>query len=194
MKQEWWESGKPRSSCRALINDLAGTSTEEASEVYLSDGGHFDNLGVYELVRRRCRLIIACDAGADSTYSCTDLARVVEKCRVDFGAEINIDLGELQPTEPLFSEDATMRVSKSPFCEGTIRYAGGLTGELIYIKPCLNVKLPQDVLAYARTAYTFPHQSTADQFFDEAQFESYRALGYACASAAAATVASAIRR
>ncbi|MGA2223600.1 MAG: patatin-like phospholipase family protein [Syntrophobacteraceae bacterium] len=194
MKQEWWESGNPRSSWRALFNELAGTTTEEAREVYLSDGGHFDNLGVYELVRRRCRLIIACDAGADPSCSCVDLARLVEKCRVDLGAEISIDLGELRPAAPLFPGDATMRVSKSAFSKGTIRYEDGHTGKLIFIKPCLNTKLPQDVLAYARTAITFPHQSTVDQFFDETQFESYRALGYACASAAAAAVESAMRR
>ncbi len=193
MKQEWWESGKPRSSWRALMDELTGTTTEDAREVYLSDGGHFDNLGVYELVRRRCRLIIACDAGADPDYLCVDLARVVEKCRVDFGAEINIDLDDLQPAKPLFPGDATMRESKSPFCVGTINYAHGHPGKLIYIKPCLNKKLlPQDVFAYARTALSFPHLSTADQFFDEAQFESYRALGYVCASAAADDVTSAM--
>jgi hypothetical protein len=192
MKREAWESGYPRSSWRALMNELTGRTTEESDVVYLSDGGHFDNLGVYELVRRRCRLIIACDAGQDSTCSCADLARVAEKCRVDFGAEIIIDLNELQPTEHLFPGDATMRVSKSAFCKGTIRYGDGHSGELIYIKPCLDTKLSQDVIAYARTHATFPHQSTADQFFDEAQFESYRALGYACASAAVPSVASAM--
>lgn len=192
MKQEWWESGNPRSSWRALMNELTGTTAEESREVYLSDGGHFDNLGAYELVRRRCRLIIVCDAGADPTYSCIDLARVVEKCRVDFGAEIKIDPADLRPAAPLLPGDATVRVSNKPFSVGTIRYADGHTGTLIYIKPCLNTELPRDVLAYARGALTFPHQSTADQFFDETQFESYRALGYACASTAAGTVASAM--
>ena len=193
MERRAWESGYPRSSWGALMNELAGTTTEESEVVYLSDGGHFDNLGVYELVRRRCRLIIACDAGQDPTYSCTDLARVAEKCRVDFGAEIIIDLDELQPAAHLFPEDATMRVSKSAFARGTIRYGDGRIGELIYIKPCLDMKLSQDVIAYARAQVAFPHQTTADQFFDEAQFESYRALGFACASAAVPTVKSAMR-
>jgi hypothetical protein len=196
MIQESWESGGPRSSWHALMNELTGTTTEEAREVYLSDGGHFDNLGVYELVRRRCRLIIACDAGADADYLCVDLARVVEKCRVDFGAEIKIDLGELRPSALLFPGDEKLRESTSPFCVGTIHYAHGHPGKLIYIKPCLNRELlpqAQDVLAYARTDIKFPHQSTADQFFDEAQFESYRALGYVCGSAASDSVESAMR-
>ena len=193
MKRKWWKSGYPRSSWRALLNELTGSTTEESEAVYLSDGGHFDNLGVYELVRRRCRLIIACDAGEDPAYSCTDLSRVIEKCRVDFGAKIIIDPCDLWPTAPLFPGDKTMRVSKSAFCTGTIRYADDHVGKLIYIKPCLNTKLPQDVIAYARASSTFPHQSTADQFFDEAQFESYRALGYACALAVAPTVESAMR-
>jgi hypothetical protein len=193
MKQEWWESGGPRSSWRALMKELTGTTTEYAREVYLSDGGHFDNLGVYELVRRRCRLIIACDAGADPDYLCVDLARVVEKCRVDFGAEIKIDLGELRPSALLFPGDEKLRESTSMYSVGTIHYAHGHPGKLIYIKPCLNRKLlPQDVLAYAQTATTFPHLTTADQFFDEARFESYRALGYVCGSAAAEAVEAAM--
>ena len=160
--------------------------------MYLSDGGHFDNLGIYELVRRRCRLIIACDAGADHTYSFTDLALVVEKCRVDFGAKIDIDLSELIPTAPLFPGDTAKRASDKKFSVGLIQYANGQTGNLIYIKPCLDMKLPKDILAYAKAAATFPHQSTADQFFDEAQFESYRELGYLCADAAARTVEAAM--
>ena len=174
------------------MHELTGRTMEDTKEVYLSDGGHFDNLGIYELVRRRCRLIVACDASADPSYSCTDLARVVEKCRVDFAAEIDIDVGELRPAAPLFQGDGALRVSKSTFSSGTILYPDGRKGRLILIKPCLNTSLTQDVLAYARSFARFPHQSTLDQFFDETQFESYRALGFACASAAVAAVALAI--
>jgi len=182
--KECWENGWPRSSWRALINELTGSTNEDQCEVYLSDGGHFDNLGVYELVRRRCRVIVACDAGADLSCACDDLASVVEKCRVDFATDIRIQLNEIRPALPLLPGDQRLRLSKSPFAIGEIHYPDDREGVLIYIKPSLNTDLPQDVLAYARLADAFPHQSTVDQFFDESQFESYRALGFGCASAA----------
>jgi len=189
-----WESGYPRSSWRALINELTGNTTDDRKEVYLSDGGHFDNLGVYELIRRRCRLIIASDAGADPSRACGDLASVIEKCRVDFGTEITMHgLEEICPTSTLvFPCNVEMQISKSPFALGTITYPDKTEGQLIYIKPSLSPELPQDVLAYAHLFRAFPHQSTMDQFFDEAQFESYRALGFECASATVKAISDAI--
>lgn len=192
MKKECWESKYPRSSWRALINELTGTTNEDQDDVYLSDGGHFENLAIYELVRRRCRVIIACDAGADPSYVCNDLASAVEKCRVDFDTRIDIRIKAIQPALSLFPGDEKLRGSETPFTVGSIHYPDGTQGTLIYIKPSLNAQLPQDVLAYARLAETFPHQSTLDQFFDEAQFESYRALGFACASAAIDEITKAI--
>lgn len=183
-KKKCWESGHPRSSWRAIINEITGNTDDNQNEVYLSDGGHFDNLGIYELVRRRCRVIIACDAGADPECLCNDLASAVEKCRVDFGVQIKIPLNDIYTATKVFPGGQTLRVSEVPFAEGDIEYPDGRIGKLIYVKPSLNASLPQDVLAYARLATSFPHQSTVDQFFNEAQFESYRALGFACASAA----------
>jgi hypothetical protein len=190
-KKQWWEAGHPRSSLRALMNELTGATTDTAQEVYLSDGGHFENLAVYELIRRRCRVIIACDSGADPVYSCTDLIRLVEKCRVDFDTLIEIDLTEVRPTVPWAYGE--LRMSKSPYSVGTITYPDGRTGKFIYIKPCLSTELPADVIAYARATKDFPHESTMDQFFDESQFESYRAVGFACAYAALDVIESAVR-
>jgi len=187
----WWEAGHPRSSLIALMNELTGATTDNAEEVYLSDGGHFENLAVYELIRRRCRVIIACDSGADPVYSCTDLIRLVEKCRVDFDTLIDIDLSEIRPPAPwAFGE---LRVSKSPYSVGTITYPDGRSGIFIYIKPCLSTEMPADVIAYARATQNFPHQSTVDQFFDEEQFESYRAVGFACAYAALDAIENAVK-
>jgi hypothetical protein len=188
-----WESGKPRSSWDALMRELTGSTNEDEAEVYLSDGGHFENLAIYELVRRRCRVIVACDAGADSSYAFGDLAGAIEKCRVDFSTVIDIDLREIVPSSDLFPDDSRSRASQAPFTVGQITYPDGTSGTLIYIKPCLSANLPQDVLAYARLCDEFPHQSTVDQFFDETQFESYRVLGHACASAALDTITDTLR-
>jgi predicted acylesterase/phospholipase RssA len=192
-KKADWESGHPRSSWRAVVNELTGNTDDDQNEVYLSDGGHFDNLGIYELVRRRCRLIIACDAGADPRCICNDLASAIEKCRIDFGTQVEIPLDDIRPVTQILPGDQSLRISKSPFAVGTIQYPDNRQGTLIYVKPSLNAKLPQDVLAYARLAQSFPHQSTIDQFFDEAQFESYRSLGFACASAALGEITKALK-
>jgi hypothetical protein len=181
----WWESGKPRSSWRALFKELTSGADDLGPEVYLSDGGHFDNLGVYELVRRKCRLIISVDAGADLDYNCAELASVIEKCRVDFHTEIKI------------SVQGVNRGSKTPYFVGAIFYPGDDVrhpgGKLIYIKPCLVPGLPEDVLGFAREHGDFPHTSTGDQFFDESIFESYRALGHACAKASLPAIRPALK-
>jgi hypothetical protein len=155
---------------------MLGLTNETGRLIYVSDGGHFDNLGIYELVRRRCRLILAVDAGADPDRDFADLGDVIQKCRIDFGIDIRIDTSKLR-----VAADGN---SRSCFAVGTIEYPGGDAGTLLYLKPSLVGKEPTDVAHYARAHPTFPHESTADQFFDESQFESYRRLGESVAVAA----------
>jgi hypothetical protein len=50
-------------------------------------------------------------------------------------------------------------------------------GIIIYIKPAICGREPKDVFNYKESSESFPHESTVDQFFNETQFESYRALG-----------------
>src|SRR5690606_6163320 len=135
----------------------------------LSDGGHFENLGLYELVRRRCRFILCVDAAADGARAFADLGNAVHKCRVDFGADIDIDVSALAPRA-----DGTAARSCAV---GRITYADGSTGTVLYLKPTLTGQEPADVLHYARSHPCFPHEPTSDQYFDETQFESYRRLG-----------------
>jgi hypothetical protein len=105
--------------------------------LYLSDGGHFENLGLYELVRRRCRLIVVCDAGCDpAPFGFEDLGNAVRKCRNDFGAEIHLDLA------PLVAADDERR----RFAIGRIDYAAGGTGVLVYVKPLVAGDEPADIL------------------------------------------------
>lgn len=180
-----WGDGNARLSLKELLFELLGMTTDDRNWVYLSDGGHFENLGIYELVRRRCRFIIACDAGQDGAVTFEDLGNAIEKCRSDFGINIEIDLSRLRP-------QGDSRFSGSHCAIGTIRYddidRDDPPGTLLYIKSSLTGDEPADVLRYASAHPTFPHESTADQFFDESQFESYRALGYhiACATLTAA--------
>ena len=163
----------------------------------LSDGGHFDNLGLYELVRRRCRYIIIGDGEQDGALTFGSLGGAIRKCRADFGVEIEID-----PTPIRLKADGR---SKTHCVVGTITYpeidpraadddedqaAGGgpsdarlsrrtsrARGWILYLKSSLTGNEPADVIEYQSRNPDFPHQSTGDQFFSESQFESYRRLG-----------------
>jgi hypothetical protein len=160
-----------------LIKELFGLMDDAAPYVCLSDGGQFENLGIYELVRRRVKCIIACDAGADPGLKFEDLGNAIRKCESDFGARISINV------DPIRCDPVT-KISPSHHALGSITYADGSTGELVYLKSSLTRKDPAEVLAYHAKHEEFPHQSTADQWFDESQFESYRNLGYSAATAA----------
>ncbi|MFJ3483288.1 hypothetical protein ACIPL1_07860 [Pseudomonas sp. NPDC090202] len=167
-----WFLPSPRFGLLALLSELLGWSDERSAYVYLSDGGHFDNLGLYELVRRRCAVIVAVDATADDQREMSDLADTVRKCRVDLGVDIEFSgLNDFR--------GGNLRLCKSGYLIGDIRYDATTTGKLVLIKPGMAQAYdePADVLNYAIQNPTFPHQTTVDQFFDESQFESFRRLG-----------------
>jgi hypothetical protein len=174
-----------------LWKELFGRTDARNAFVYLSDGGHFDNLGIYELVRRRCRYIIAWDAGADPAFTFWDLGSVIRKCRIDFGARIEIDVNHIVPR-------GSPSRSHWHVATGRIYYkdvdGGDNEGILIYIKSSLTGDEPSDVLNYASCSPSFPHEPTLDQFFTESQFESYRALGYHIARQVFCKAASDARR
>jgi hypothetical protein len=154
-----------------LFAELFARATDSDRYVYLSDGGHFENLGIYELVRRRVRFIICSDGDADALFQFGDLANAVEHCRADFGVEISI-LAEKK-----------FKLTTAPFRDthyaiGKIKYPDSTApGILLYIKSSLTDNEPADVLGLRATDTNFPHDTTANQFFDQTRFEAYRALG-----------------
>jgi hypothetical protein len=184
-----WTNSSPGIGLFSLIAELLGMTNADANYVYLSDGGHFENLGIYELVRRRCRLIVAVDVASDKALAFEDLGNAIRKCATDLHVGIELCVSRMDT------------VKGSDLCgaccaAGTIRYScvdkDGVDGVLLYVKPAIVGTENADVLNYRRAHPDYPHQSTADQWFDEAQFESYRALGYyivknALAEAAAAS-------
>jgi hypothetical protein len=165
----YWRSG-PLFALWWLARELLGFVNASSGFLNLSDGGHFENLGLYELVRRRCRYVIAVDGEADSNYIFGSLGGAVRKCRADFGVEIKIDPRPIQPEKGH---------SRSHCVVGRIQYPEPDTepGWLLYIKASITGDEPADVEEYRREHVEFPQQSTADQFFSESQFESYRRLG-----------------
>src|SRR6218665_284180 len=153
-----------------FYKELLGRSRARGSDVLLSDGGHFENLALYELVRRRCRFILVSDCGMDSHPSFNDFANAVRRIREDFGVDIRIDLSPLRP-------DKSTGQSRRTVVAGDIEYPDGSTGVLLFIKPSLLGNEPPDILQYKARNAAFPHETTADEFYDEAQWEAYRRLG-----------------
>jgi hypothetical protein len=155
---------------------------ETSPYVQLSDGGHFENLAMYELLRRRCKLIICCDGEQDSDFAFESLANVIEKVRVDLGITIDIDADDLVDLKYSVNEQGEIKYAKSGYLVSDIKYPDG-DGQLVYIKTTLPHELPGDVVGYRSKHPDFPDETTADQFFDETQMEAYRMLGKHIASA-----------
>ena len=182
-----WCAGpnRPNAFFPGLLEIIFRKNHDENSRmVQLSDGGHFENLGLYELIRRRLKLIIVCDGSADPTYGFDDLANAVEKVRVDFGAMISFDCGDLESLTPksvVETGDETgnrVTYAERGFLIGEITYNDESKGTLIYLPTTLFRDMPADIYGYRKAHQEFPDESTSDQFFDEKQFEAYRELGF----------------
>jgi hypothetical protein len=166
-----WREPGPRSAIASLVKEALGLANSKSEYVYLSDGGHFENLALYEMVLRRCRTIVLLDSGCDPEFTYGDLGNALRKIRID----LNIPI--------LFDGDSfrNLREKKKRCAVAKIDYAAAdgecEPGYLIYIKPMLLGDEPADVVSYATANPAFPHQSTAQQWFNESQTESYRMLG-----------------
>ena len=160
----------PRFGLLTMLQELANLTTADGRWVYLSDGGHFDNLGLYEMLRRRCRLIVVSDAGCDPNASLADLGDALRKASIDFG--VKTDFTRLSP-------NANKRPPIiGPYCwVADVTYADGEQAQIVYLRPTYTASESADVRSYAEADPTFPHDATAQQWFGERQLEAYRALG-----------------
>lgn len=169
-----WRTSDPPLGLAPLVRELLGLTTDRNPYVYLSDGGHYENLGLSEMVSRRCRFIIVSDAGCDPGYAYDDLANATRRIRLDLGIPV------LFP--PLEGSRAGQGHGNPHGAVGLIRYSvvdgpEAPDGVILYLKATLSGDEPVDVRNFAATHPAFPHDPTSDQFFDEARFESYRTLG-----------------
>ena len=177
---------------RWLAREMFMRTSERAVLVNLSDGGHTgDNVGIYPLLQRRCRVIIACDAERDAELTFGSITEALRQAHIDLGIDVDIDFTMVRP-------DPNTGMSRSHCAVGLIRYPplsrfgrqddlpyieergtddAPLIGYLVYLKSSLTGDEPEPVLNYKSDHRAFPHETTVDQFFDDAQFESYRALG-----------------
>jgi hypothetical protein len=161
----------PRFNLRYLFAELLGGANDKSPFVMISDGGHFENLAAYELIRRRCRVVIISDGECDPGLSFEGLGTLIRMCKVDFNYDIKINV------KPLRLKDG--KWSSKRFAVGSIDYGGGERGVLVYLKASMMGDEPTPVLQYKSSHPFFPHETTGDQFYAEDQFESYRQLGQA---------------
>jgi hypothetical protein len=171
----------------ADISERKPNDKSRAGFVFLTDGGHIENLGVYELLRRRCSLIVAVDAEADPDFTFSSLAQLERFARIDFGTRIVMDCASIGDRSRAVSDNAKKRVvapkpgphvalgliDYPPVGDGKVREKGAL----IYIKASVSGDESGYVTAYKAANPAFPQESTMEQLFSEEQFEVYRALG-----------------
>ncbi len=171
---KFFSSSSPRLALLPLLNEAVGMTNDTGNFVQLSDGGHFENLALYEMVMRRCRRVIVVDGGADPKFQFEDLANAIRKVRIDLGIQIEFrqqnKIGSGNNADALYCAIADIRYRE-------IDGPGAEDGKLIYLKPSVKGTETIDVRNYAATHVDFPNETTANQFFNEAQFESYRKLG-----------------
>jgi hypothetical protein len=171
-----------------LWSEMTGRLYENSDVVYLTDGGHIENLGIYELLRRRCRLIVVVDSEADPEMHFPSFIALQRYARIDLGVRFDMPLEPIGAATRAWMAVGSQQKAKPPegfmpACGphvgvGRIEYGSGETGYLLYIKSSLSGDENDYVRDYARRSRWFPHETTGDQFFSEEQFEVYRALGF----------------
>ena len=169
-----------------FVQELLGLMRESSDLIYLTDGGHIENLGIYELLRRRCKLIIAVDAEADPEMSFRALVALQRYARIDLGVLIDLPWAEIRDATRAASEEIAKSgglppnaAPHGPHCAvGQITYPQDRKGILLYVKSSITGDENDYIVDYKRRFPSYPHETTADQLFSEEQFEVYRALGF----------------
>jgi hypothetical protein len=171
--RSWWiRTIALRARPHYLLKEMVGMTRARDKFLYVTDGGHYDNLGLVELLRRGCTTVYCFDGSGGDAGDFSTLGEAIEYARVDLGVEITMtDLEDMAPQDELQGRSA------SDIAVGVIRYPNGGRGTLYFARATLTPDLPLDVEVYLRKNPRFPHDPTTDQLFDEAQFESYRQLG-----------------
>jgi len=171
-----------------LWREMTGNNTTRAPFLYVTDGGHWENLGLVELLRRKCTTVYCVDASGDDEHTFTTIGAAIAIARSELGVDIDIDpsvLGKADPTDPSYCA--------ADFAIGTISWpatadAPALTGTLVFVKATVTKQAPWDVRAYKLRFPNFPNDTTAQQLYGDEKFESYRALGHQSMSSAHAAL------
>ncbi len=172
-----------RPGTKFVFYEAIGKNGLDEKHVYVTDGGHFDNLGMVELLRRGCRRLIVLDAAGDDIHHFNTLSEAIELAHADLGIEFTLPMAALTPRPPTppgnpDDEDAPNRdTSPACFVTGTYRFPTGQTGHIVFVKAAICDEAPIEVVTYRERDPQFPNHPTTNQMFSELTFESYRTLG-----------------
>lgn len=158
-----------------LVKEMTATADEHGAFLNISDGGHIENLGVYELLKRRCRFIVAVDGENDPTMTFHALTNLQRLAYIDFGIVLDLNLDDLRLGDAGYSR-SHFQLCRIFYPQGP-EDASQEIGYLLYTKLSLTGNEGEYLRRYKLDEPAFPHHSTADQFFSETQFEAYRSLG-----------------
>lgn len=176
-----------------LLRELFGRFRRQRPFLYVTDGGHWENLGLVELVRRRCDEIYVVSAAGDGDRSFATIAEAIalarEQCRVDIQVDLSplrapvADPPDTPPARQLLrrGKDGALKpqpVAPATHAVGWFERPGGGRGRILFVEANLTADMPWDVQAHAEASTVFPDDPTTDQFFDHRQLESYRRLGW----------------
>ena len=177
--------GKPSPTVAVLplLNETVGRTDEFKRYINVTDGGHFENLALYEMVLRRCRIILLSDGAADATFKFGEIANAIQKCKVDLGVDIkfvgSMNIYARDCDDELKKKGSRFAIAQVTYPEINPRTRRNRVGFLLYMRPAYyGITEPRDIRYYAEANDSFPHQSTGDQMYDEKQFEAYRGLGF----------------
>ncbi len=168
-RSKLWRLHKSRPRASLLFRELLGQNHADARFLYMTDGGHYENLGLVELLRRGCTEVFCFDASGGADVQ--ELGDAIALARTELQVEIDIKPGKLVP-------DATTGIAERHLETGTILYPDGTKGRLIYVRSVLTEGAPHDITAYHDLDPEFPHNSTGDQLYTDQRFEAYRKLGH----------------
>jgi len=159
-----------RPGTKYVFYEALGKNSITDKHVYVSDGGHWENLGLVELLRRGCGKIVCLDAAGDDVHHFNTLSEAIDLAHADLGVEFDMDMRDLIP-------DPTTGRSASCHVTGTFTYPNGTVGTIVFVKAAICEQAPIEVVTYRERDPVFPSHPTTDQFFSELTFESYRTLG-----------------
>ena len=160
-----------------LLREMTGIGMNEKNPwLNLSDGGHIENMGLYELLRRRCKFIVCVDGEADPRSTFEGQLTLVRHAQIDFGVRLEPRLDDIR-----LDPKSTLSRTHSHLLRVHYPEAGpgkpAATGLMLYLKLSLTGDETELLKRYRSISPEFPHESTLDQFYTEEQFEAYRQLG-----------------
>jgi hypothetical protein len=182
-----------------FMKEVFGQHAPTADFTYITDGGHYDNLGLLTLLRKGCRRIICFDAGGEDIDRFTSLAQAMMLAEAELDVRLDFNPSpDLWPAVPKDGQsedggkkhwysrrasaaDSLPEVQKDHTVVNLTFPDEPKHGVLVYCKTTVTVDTAWSVKDYRIRNPNFPNIPTLRQLYDDERFEAYRELGAAAA-------------